>query len=184
MALSPGVIGRHANTPISLRRTTSSLLLGDVMDRDLYFKAMDKAIEAHAKGFEKAVQYNNLVLVAGYAGAFTIWNFTRDQLNPHVSILVALLLGASLAVFVFFEVTKMATTTWLLQGIAPYVPAHPNDLVSFVKHVESVQSGLNRHIISETNVWATCLWTSVFTALLALALLFGNFVILLLPWGR
>ena len=37
-------------------------------------------IDIQTKAFDRASAYTNLLMLGGYAGAFAIWNFTRDIL--------------------------------------------------------------------------------------------------------
>ena len=62
--------------------------------------------------YDATVKYTNLVIVAGYASFFTIWNGTRAEgfsSIPHL--LSATLMGVSVTFFVFFEVYKMQWMT-------------------------------------------------------------------------
>jgi hypothetical protein len=52
--------------------------------------------------FDKAAAYNNIVVSLGYAGFFAIWNFTQDSIREIDNLLVAVLLGSSLLIFIFW----------------------------------------------------------------------------------
>src|SRR5436190_19873537 len=39
-------------------------------------------IEIQSKLFDRAAAYSNLIMLGGYAGAFTIWANTKAQLSP------------------------------------------------------------------------------------------------------
>src|SRR5258707_10744657 len=69
-------------------------------------------IEIQSKLFDRAAAYSNLIMLGGYAGAFTIWANTKSQLSPKSNVVIAALLGVSLAVFVFYQVFKMAGHLW------------------------------------------------------------------------
>src|SRR5258706_2297278 len=81
--------------------------------------------ENQTRAFDKEAAYANLILIAGYAGAFTIWNFTRAQMTPKGIATVALLLAASLTVFVFFEIYKMGRFMTEALKVRELVLKHP-----------------------------------------------------------
>ena len=62
------------------------------------------------ESFVGASKYANLVMAIGYAGFFAIWNGVRSAIYVHSVILSALFMGASLAIFVFFEIGKAQLT--------------------------------------------------------------------------
>ena len=79
-------------------------------DEEANAKNFDYLLELQSSMFNRAAAYTNIILVGGYAGAFTIWNFTRSQLTPRATIVVALFLSISLVTFIAFEVFKMIWT--------------------------------------------------------------------------
>lgn len=71
-------------------------------------------LDIACKTFDRAAAYTNLIMFGGYAGAFAVWNFTRERLLGQAEIWVALLLTISLAAFVFFEVFKMVISSKIM----------------------------------------------------------------------
>jgi len=69
------------------------------------FIEQQKQILSHL--YQKAGSYTNLVMLAGYAGIFGIWQFTHELLSRRVTMWVALLISLSLMLFVGYEVWKM-----------------------------------------------------------------------------
>ena len=57
--------------------------------------------------YQNAISYTNLIILAGYAGIFAIWQLTRDKLDNTITIWIALLISCSLIIFVGHEVWKM-----------------------------------------------------------------------------
>lgn len=60
--------------------------------------------------YDKAAAYTNLIMIAGYAGFFGIWQMAKDHLGASQVLWSALLMLASVSVFVAFEVYKIITT--------------------------------------------------------------------------
>lgn len=54
--------------------------------------------------YEHAKQYANIIILGGYAGLFTIWNFSRDELIGWQVMLVGLFSLISLLAFISFEI--------------------------------------------------------------------------------
>jgi hypothetical protein len=149
-------------------------------DEETAEKARAAMIQIIHAGYDRGAAYTNLVTLGGYAGAFAIWNYTQDDLTKDSRILIALLLGVSLATFVFFEVYKMTAQT-----------AHT------VKQVELIGQGLPAHIFLDRlakldsqrqldnlrgtlKLWAAVMGISVTSALAAVSILFYNFFAILL----
>lgn len=67
--------------------------------------------------YQKAISYTNLIILAGYAGIFGIWQHVREILSRQTTIWVALLISCSLMIFVGYEVWKMITEALFIQRI-------------------------------------------------------------------
>ena len=67
---------------------------------------IDAQIRVMAGTFDKATAYANLLVLAGYASFFGLWQVTKGQVDTKLSTLAALLMAVSATVFVFFEVAK------------------------------------------------------------------------------
>ena len=59
--------------------------------------------EIIASSFEQAKSYSNIIIFGGYAGLFTIWNFTKGELLSWQVVTVGLLTILSLFFFVSSE---------------------------------------------------------------------------------
>lgn len=53
--------------------------------------------------YEQSKQYANVIVLGGYAGLFTIWNFTRDHLQSWQALLVGLFILLSFSCYLVFE---------------------------------------------------------------------------------
>lgn len=74
---------------------------------DLRKKALKELSDSITKNashqYDTAAKYTNLVILAGYASFFTIWNGTRNSIKSEsIYMLSALLIGISAMFFCFF----------------------------------------------------------------------------------
>src|SRR5262245_33987545 len=81
---------------------------GDVEQNKLADEYRKTVVEIQSQLFDKSATYSNLIMVGGYAGAFTIWGNTKAELPGKANVAIALLLGFSLCVFIFYQIFKMA----------------------------------------------------------------------------
>lgn len=75
---------------------------------------IETQIKVLSATFDKAVQYTNLVIVAGYGGFFGLWALTKEYLTPTGVRSAALWMLGSGTIFVAFEVFKMIGTGIML----------------------------------------------------------------------
>lgn len=68
---------------------------------------INRRIQILQAAFDKSAAYANIIIIAGYAGVFAIWSFTKDFLPEITALWVALLVGFSMFVFCGWEVFKM-----------------------------------------------------------------------------
>jgi hypothetical protein len=81
----------------------------------------DKLVEFYsnitAGNFKDAVAYNQVIIGAGYAGAFALWNMAKGYIPPAGSLWVVSSLGISLFLFIMWNVFSMA---WLALNAQTY----------------------------------------------------------------
>jgi hypothetical protein len=65
------------------------------------------------KSWEHAQSYANIVIFAGYAGTFAVWNFVHDKMPSKLTAIVAILLILSIATFTLFEVYRTYHLSWI-----------------------------------------------------------------------
>ncbi|WP_411904169.1 hypothetical protein [Methylorubrum thiocyanatum] len=155
------------------------------LQRQAQEQADEKEVKARTelltKAFDRSTAYSNVILVAGYAGIFTIWSFTKSQLPDRAMIAIALSLLISLAAFVVFEIVKMLLTTRAV--VAPLRvfrgPATAAEKMEAVKQIDSASAKI---MAAFWYYWAATMIVSVLGALIALSLLTYNFVAVLLRW--
>jgi hypothetical protein len=64
---------------------------------------IEKQKELIITSYEHGKQYTNIIIFGGYAGLFTIWNFTKDQLQSWQVLSVGLCILLSLFLYITFE---------------------------------------------------------------------------------
>ncbi len=72
-------------------------------ERDDTKEFIEKQKEVVITSYEHGKQYTNIIIFGGYAGLFTIWNFTKDQLQPWQVLSVGLCILLSLFLYIAFE---------------------------------------------------------------------------------
>ena len=83
----------------------NSILKQQSLAGQVAFIEQQKQIVSHM--YQKAISYTNLIILAGYAGIFGIWQLMREVLGKPIMIWIALLISCSLIIFVGYEVYKM-----------------------------------------------------------------------------
>ena len=74
----------------------------------------EKQIELARTISQEARRYSTVIMVAGYVGLFSIWNFTREELENWQVLSVGLLATISLAIYIGFELyEQILTALWL-----------------------------------------------------------------------
>src|SRR5438034_479873 len=72
---------------------------------------VDTQIRIIAGSYDKANAYTNLIILAGYAGLFALWQFTKDNLGRTQVLVSGLLFLISITIFVVFEIYKAHYTS-------------------------------------------------------------------------
>lgn len=139
-------------------------------------------VDIQSKLFDKSAAYSNLIMVGGYAGAFTIWSYTKGELSHKGNVATALLLGLSLSVFIFFEIHKMVKSV-LHYNEVRYLLNETLPLPEFFEKLNAIQKrNASRMLREGTVAAAACLAIGGVTSVAALAILFYNFLAVLLGW--
>lgn len=139
--------------------------------------AAEKMVETLEKilcsSYDKAIAYNNAVIVAGYAAFFAIWAATKPALDHWISISSALLMVTSATIFVAFELFKMIQSSrsiLRLRKIASDPEARTNPLF-FQSMMERFDSSERKESLRFLRVWVGVLGSTVCTAISAIGLL-------------
>lgn len=145
-------------------------------------KMVETLVKILSSSYDKAIAYNNVVIVAGYATFFAMWGATKPVLTHWTSIASALLMVSSATVFVLFELFKMIQTSQTfmqLQSIATdeNVRKDPEIFQSKVKAFETLQRSASLRFV---RVWVAVLGITVSTAVAAIGLLTYSYVCILI----
>jgi hypothetical protein len=134
--------------------------------------------EITSKTYDRAVAYTNLVILAGFAGSFAIWNNVRDHLLLRANIVIAGLLGISLCFFVFFEIFKAVLTArqFMRTRNILVMEGTPEEFFAKLKLAKAAETKLMLLLMP---VWAVSLTVCLISAVGAVIVLFYNFFALL-----
>jgi len=133
--------------------------------------------------FDKAAAYTSLIVVAGYAGMFSIWAFVSEFLSRAATIAVALLLALSLVVFVCYEIYKMILGATQMMGLSKLVNP-PRSNVELLADFQTYEMERKRKSSTprQIAIWVVSLSICVLSALAAVALLFYNLLASVIGW--
>lgn len=142
----------------------------------------DTVADIQSRLFDKAVTYSNLIMAAGYAGGFTIWGNIKEQLPACANIWIALLLGISLSIFVFYQVWKMASHVLHFLSVREILRDNLS-LGQFFKKYNEFQKKTERSSFRSSILYGSiCFVLCVLPALGALGLLFYNLTATVAVW--
>src|SRR6266700_379417 len=111
---------------------------------------VETQIRIIAGAYEKANAYTNLIVLAGYAGLFALWQFTKDLLSRTQVLTAALLILTSIIIFVLFEIYKAHYTSRLLRRYLrvvqqPEIRVSPERLLSAMNTFEAAERAAAIH---------------------------------------
>jgi hypothetical protein len=144
-------------------------------------KVRSTIIEINAKVFDKAQAYTNVIILAGYAGAFTIWTYIKANLPLRAHLVVALGLGFSLLLFILFEIFGMIMRTRSLLRVRRVISdeSTPEQFFANLKVAQKAEAAQFGWVMP---LWAVVLTVCVTSALFAISVLFYNAFALLIGW--
>jgi hypothetical protein len=119
---------------------------------------------------EASSSYNQVVVLAGYAGFFTIWSTVRTDVPHWLLLLSGGLMGLSLIVYVAWTVYGMVLSRNSIQRVLDELAKGPDGYLARVQAAEAKN-------VSDTNAymqrWKSVLWSSGVPAAVAGLLLVG-----------
>jgi len=152
--------------------------LANSPDRKIAEEIVEANIKIISASYDKMIAYTNLIIIAGYASFFGLWQITKDKLGNSQSIWAALLIAISISVFVLFEVTKtFFNSRCLLKHnkiiTNPKIASSAEALKSaFDQHNQTI----NRQVVS-WGYWWTISWIiTVITGIAAIGFLLWSFI--------
>src|SRR5450759_4948518 len=148
---------------------------GNEEQNELAAEYRKTVVEIQSQLFDKAATYSNLIMVAGYAGMFTVWGNTRNQLPAHANILVALLLGFSLCVFVSYQIYKMSVHVNHFRRVRALLRESLPLQEFFDRHNELDRQVRNMTLQSGATASFVCFLAAVIPSIFTLDVLFYDF---------
>ncbi len=145
-------------------------------------ETIDTLTKVMSGAYSQAMAYTNVVILAGYAAAFTIWNFTRAYLPEPTVLWIALLLTISAAVFIVFETYKMIVNARSLRSFHGAVKPDQSP-EEFQAAMKDFQSRQQRMVLQSTVVWTITLCIVIPTGYGAVLILAWNFLSRLFSGG-
>ena len=153
---------------------------GPMGQNDLATEYRNTVIEIQSQLFDKTATYSNLIMVGGCV--FTIWGNVRGQLPAKANILIALLLGFSLCVFIFYQIYKMSGHVSHFQRVRDLLREDITTQQFFDKYNKIDREARQSILKYGTLAFRFCFLSTVIPAVLALGLLFFNFTASLFGW--
>ncbi len=126
--------------------------------------------------FNKAMAYTNMIIFAGYASFFAIWNFTKPQLSDTQILWSALLISVSLIFFVLFEIYGMFHRSRSMLGLVKVVN-NPDKFESFLLEHKNIEQG---RAVTLGRIWLIIFPISVITGVCGAGVLIWAFITQLL----
>ena len=83
-------------------KNTANKKLEDDINLDLEMRR-----QVIAEAYERSEKYTNIIILAGYAGIFSMWSLIKNYLDKDIVLISALMIGVSLTTFIIWEVFKM-----------------------------------------------------------------------------
>lgn len=141
-------------------------------------EAIETQVKVLSALFDKSAAYTNLMILAGYAGYFGLWQLTKEFLTKQYALWSALLILCSLVTFVFFEVVKMLIIHHNISAKArilksPEVQRSPMALQKAFVDIGAVHERVGLHFI---RFWLVCLVVIISTAMAGTGILAYSFV--------
>jgi len=93
-------------------------LLLQERDRERNVQGMDGLRQLVAEFHNHTANYSNLIMAAGYAGAFAVWQFMEQAISANVRLWSALLLLTSLMLFIGHQIQGMLREGWRMRHLS------------------------------------------------------------------
>lgn len=138
---------------------------------------MDRSIDFQDRIFEKLTAYTNVVMLAGYAGLFALWSYTKEDISRTCSDLVAILLGISVFLYVTHEIFGGYIRS---RNIVAHAKNRPKDPSEYFANEKLISDAEARLLAKSAVIWKLVYWPTVLCAYAALLILMYNLLAKLL----
>lgn len=148
----------------------NELICRQSSDSQTLFIAQQKEILSHL--YQKASSYTNLIILAGYAGIFGVWQNTKDLLDKRIIPWVALLVSCSLLLFVGFEVFKMIAESLFFKKLNVIIEKRFNEQ----QRIAAWKIAFNEYSNQQSKIWSIFLIPTVLSGFSAALILIYQFI--------
>lgn len=133
---------------------------------------MENVVKSQLQIFERAQAFSNAIIVAGYAGIFGLWSLTKENLSKSAVSVVALLIGASLLIYVTWEIYGMVLRANSAFRFQKLIGKQPSEFFKLAIDYEADQRTIGAGAII---VWRFTVVPAVFLAYFGAGILIYNF---------
>lgn len=153
-------------------------LAATAQDKKAAEAIVDTQIRILSAVYEKAIAYTNLIVLAGYASFFGLWQLTKDDITKQQSMWAALCILSSAVIFVMFEVTKMYVSSRTLLKLNKTIadPAVVNSAARLMAALEVVAKEERRIAVMFGYWWHFALAFTVLTGIAGVGTLAYAFI--------
>jgi hypothetical protein len=141
--------------------------------REVSERIIETQIKIVTAAYDRAMAYTNIVVVAGYATFFGLWSLTKPFLEKTLALRAALLMCVSAAIFVLFEVYKMAFTAHHLNkrylALSDRLKDRTPDQV--LAELQGLETEAKKATLRFLRAWQICLLIAAFTGVGAIGML-------------
>lgn len=141
--------------------------------------AIDAQIKIVSTTYEQQKAYTNLIIVAGYAGLFALWQLNRAHIGRRLGLTAALLLLLSISIFVIAEIHRAHFVGKLLCRYYQAVQK-ARDLSPSLEAISSALTEFDQWQRNESakfaSWWIFVFWATTVTGVAAAILLLVSFV--------
>lgn len=124
----------------------------------------EAAAAYQSRMLEASSGYNQIVVLGGYAGFFTIWSATAAELPRWLVLVSGALMGLSLIVYVGWTVYGMVLRSNFMQRMMGEIKKGPDGFLARVQAAEAEGAIAVAHYM---RFWKPILWTACAPALIA-----------------
>jgi hypothetical protein len=160
---------RLAKVVEEMARELTSLL--QERDREQNVQVMDGLRQLVAEFYSHTTNYSNLIIAAGYAGAFAVWQFMGQAVTANVRLWSALLLLTSLILFVGHQVQGMLREGWRMRHLSDALLQLPA-----ARRLEAAQALFLRNRLQDGRIWIFVIIPTVACGLAGGLLLLISFI--------
>jgi len=114
---------------------------------------------------ERSVAYANLVLAVGYAGYFGLWSLAKEFVAPGWARASLFAMAVSLALFVLFEIAKMAAITRLTFRHADEMQNPDTSYAEAAERLKRLREAQEDEERRLRGYWFTLFWLTVVSGL-------------------